>query len=343
MIFTRKYSLEYLLCEYNLLRYDLSHNQSVDSIETLMDLQYYMFPLSFSIPCTITLVEYFNCQKEYSLCVSIINKIIQFWWSYVGPREKLEFAKLKTLSLVIEFRQGLLDSAITSGYFAKRILTGYHEHVFLIHSYIHLTLSLIGEMRVSNVELILQHLEYLSEQTMNCYAKLWYYTLGIDIAIELGYELLPLTDELLDNVTKYRKKLSPGPDERSLVLVYCDSTLAQIYARLGLLDMSKIHFHQALHQIKYDHMHLNNIDFRFKRALLKLVEVQLLHWFHTKENDEDTKEEDFLLQYLNDLKTEEFISWNKSRFYIYQAYYDRLINDYRRGKGLPVHVSLLIR
>ncbi|CAF3399020.1 unnamed protein product [Rotaria sp. Silwood1] len=341
-LFDDKYRLEYLLCQYNLLQYDLSRQQSIDSINTLIELQYYVFPLSFSLPCTIALVEYFYCQMNYNQCLMLIDKIIHFWWSYTSPREKLEFAKLKCLSLIIELKQGSLNSAILSGYFAKRILTGYHENIFLIQSCIHLTLALIGEMRISNVELILQHLEYLSEQTMNCYTKLWYYILVIDIAIELGHELLPITNELLENITKYRKKLVPGSNERSLLLVYSDCTLAQIYARLGLLNSSKIHFHQAIHQIKYDQMHLSNIDFRFKRALLKLTETQLLHWYHKADHEEDTTEDCFLFNYLDEFKNEEFTSWNKSRFFIYQAYYDRLINDYRREKNFSIDVSLVM-
>ncbi|CAF3446271.1 unnamed protein product [Rotaria socialis] len=339
-LFMHKYSLEYLLCQYNLLRYDLSLNQSIDSINALIDLQYYMFPLSFSLPCTIILVEYFYCQMNYSQCLTLINEIIQFWWSYVSPREKLEFAKLSCLSLIIELKRGLLGSAIASGYFAKRVLAGYHENIFLINSCIHLTLALIGDMRISNIELIIQHLDYLSEQTMNCYGKLWYYILAIDIGIELGYELLPITNELLDNIAKYRKKLLPGTNERSLALFYSDCTLAQIYARLGLLDMSKIQFHQAIHQIKHDQMHLTNTDFRFKRALLKLVEVQLLHWYHKRANEEETKKQDFLLHHLHEFKNEELTSWNKSRLYIYQAYYDRLVNGYRRAHKFPIDNDL---
>jgi hypothetical protein len=192
-------------------------------------------------------------------------------------------------------------------------------------------------MRISNIELILQHLEYLSEQTMNVYAKLWYYILIIDVAIELGYELLPITVGFLNNVTKYRKKFRSGSKERSLVLVYTDCILAQIYARLGLLDISKIHFHQALHQINYDQMYLSSVDFRLKRSLLKLIEVQLLHWYHTKEYEECITIDYFLL---NQLNREEFTVWNKSRFFIYQAYYDRLINDYRRQKKFSIDVSL---
>jgi len=273
---------------------------------------------------------------NYDQCLLLINKIIQYWYSFINPREKLEFAKLKCLSLIIELHQGSLDSAILSGYFAKRILTGCHENIFLIESCIHLTLALIGEMRISNIELILQHLEYLSEQTMNCYAKLWYYILIIDVAIELGYELLPITIYLLDNITKYRKKLRSGSNERSLLLVYSDCVLAQIYARLGLLNISKIHFHQVLHQIKYDQMYLSNVDFRFKRSLLKLIEIQLIHWYYTKEFDEDLTKNSFLL---NQFNHENFTSWNKSRFFIYQAYYDRLINDYRRQENLFIDVS----
>ncbi|CAF4061971.1 unnamed protein product [Rotaria sp. Silwood2] len=339
-LFDGKYRLEYLLCQYNLLQFDLSRQQSIDSINTLIELQYYTFPLSFSLPCTITLVEYFYCQNNYNQCLTLINKIIHFWWSYTSPREKLEFAKLKCLSLIIELQQGSLNSAILSGYFAKRILTGYHENIFLIQSCIHLTLALVGEMCISNVELILQHLEYLSEQTINCYTKLWYYILVIDISIELGYELLPITNDLLENITKYRKKLLPGSNERSILLVYSDCTLAQVYARLGLLNLSKIHFHQALYQIKYDQMHLSNTDFRFKRSLLKLVEIQLLHWYHRKEHEENEMQNYFLLNYLNEFKNDEFTSWNKSRFFIYQAYYDRLINDYNRHKNFSIDVSL---
>ncbi len=284
----------------------------------------------------MNLVEYFYCQKNYNQCVTLINESIRFWWSYVTPREKLEFAKLKCLSLIIELKQGSLDSAIVSGYLAKRILSGYHENIFLIESCIHLTLALIGEMRVSNIELILQHLEYLSEQTMNCYAKLWFYILVIDVALELGYELLPITETFLDNVTKYRKKLRSGSNERSLTIVYSDCVLAQIYARLGILSVSKIHFHQVLHHIKHEQMHLPHVDFRFKRSLLKLIEIQLLHWYHTKEYEECLTIDSFIF---NQLQNEEFASWNKSRFLIYQAYYDRLINDYRRHKNFPIDVS----
>ncbi len=244
--------------------------------------------------------------------------------------------------MIIELKQGSIDSALLSGYFAKRILTNYHENIFLFQSCIYLTLALIAEMRISNIELILQHLEYLSEQTMNCYGKLWYYILVLDVGIELGYELLPITTDLLNNISKYRKKLLRGSNERSLLLVYSDCTLAQIYARLGLLDMSKIHFHQALHQIKYDQMHLANNDFRFKRGLLKLAEVQLLHWYYEKESDENLTKDYFLLNHFNESNNEEFISWNKTRLFIYQAYYDRLTNDDRRQRNLSIDVSLKI-
>jgi hypothetical protein len=280
-------------------------------------------------------VEYFYCQSNYNQCIALIDKIIHFWWAHISPREKLEFAKLKCLALIVELKQGSLDSGILSGYFAKRMLTGYHENVFLIESCIHLTLALIGEMRIVNIESILQHLEYLSEQTMNCYVKLWYYVLVLDVAMELGYELLPITSDLLNNITKYRKKLRSGTHERSLLLVYSDCILSQIYARLGLLDASKIHFHQVLHQLKYDQMYLSNVDIRLKRSLLKLVEIQLLHWYHNKESEQTTTINDFLL---NQLNGEEFISWNKSRFFIYRSYYDRLINDYRREENLPIDV-----
>jgi hypothetical protein len=274
---------------------------------------------------------------NYNQCLLLIDKIIHFWWSFISPREKLEFAKLKCLSLIIELKQGSLDSAISSGYFAKRLLTSYHENVFLIESCIHLTLALIGEMRISNTELILQHLEYLSEQTMNCYAKLWYYILIVDVAIELGYELLPITIDLLDNITKYRKKLRSGSHETSLLLIYSDCVLAQIYARLGFLDISKIYFHQVLHEIKYDQMHLSNVDFRFKRSVLKLIEVQLIHWYYRKESDDKTTINDFLLkQFIH----EDFSAWNKTRFFIYQAYYDRLVNDYNRKENISIDVSL---
>ncbi|CAF4636412.1 unnamed protein product, partial [Rotaria magnacalcarata] len=83
-------------------------------------------------------------------------------------------------------------------------------------------------------------------------------------------------------------------------------------------------------------MHLTNTDFRFKRALLKLVEVQLLHWYHRRANEEETKRQDFLLHNLDEFKNEELTSWNKSRLYIYQAYYNRLVNDYRREHKFPV-------
>ena len=214
---------------------------------------------------------------------------------------------------------------------------------FLIQTCIHLTLSLIGDMRMSNIELILQHLEYLSEQTMNCYAKLWYYVVNIDVAIELGYQLLPIQSILLDNIGKYRRKLVPGGNERSLLLIYCDCTLAQIYARLGLLDSSKIFFHQALNQIKYEQIHISNIDFRFRRALLKLIEVQLLHWYYKEETNDhdDVSMTDYLfLNVLNEFKNEQYESWNKSRYMIYEAYYDRLVNDYRRTKNNLIDVSL---
>jgi len=278
---------------------------------------------------------------NYNQCSILINKLITFWWSHITPREQLELGKLKSFSLIIELKQNLLESAILSGYFAKRLLTGYHENIFLIETCIHLTLALIGEMRISNIELILQHLEYLSEQTMNCYAKLWYYILVIDVAIELGYELMPITIDFLENITKYRKKLLTGPNQRSLLIVYSDCTLAQIYIRLGKLNMSKIHFQQALHQIKYDQMHLSNIDFRFKRALLKLIETQLLYWYHTKEFEETITKDCFLLNIIEDHVNEKLIPWNRTRFCIYQAYYDRLINDYKRRQKFSIDVNIV--
>ncbi|CAF5186961.1 unnamed protein product, partial [Rotaria magnacalcarata] len=273
---------------------------------------------------------------DFNRCLTLINRLITFWWAQTTPREKLELGKLKSLSLIIELKQGSFESAILSGYFAKRLLTGYHENIFLTETCIHLTLALIGEMRISNIELILQHLEYLSEQTMNCYAKLWYYILVIDVAIELGYELMPITIDFLENITKYRKKLLTGPNQRSLLIVYSDCVLAQIYIRLGLLNMSKIHFQQALHQIKYDQMHLSNIDFCFKRALLKLIETQLLYWYHTKEDEETIAKDCFLLHAIEHHVNDKLIPWNRSRYFIYQAYYDRLINDYKRTKGYSI-------
>ena len=318
------------------MKYNLYGHQSIDSINALIDLQFHTFPLVFSLPCTINLVEYFYCQSNSTQCLILIEKILHFWWGYITPRERLEFAKLKCLSLIIELKQGSLDSAILSGYFAKRMLTGYHENIFLIESCIHLTLALIGEMRIMNIESILHHLEYLTEQTMNCYGKLWYYILVIDVAIELGYELLPMSMELLDNITKYRKKLRSGSTEETLLLVYSDCVLSQIYARLGMLNPSKIHFHQVLYQIKYEQMSLSSIDFRFKRILLKLVEIQLIHWYHSKDSEESITINHFLFHQFN---LDEFDPWNQSRICIYQAYYDRLINDYRRQENYPIDVS----
>ena len=328
--------MEYLICQYHLVRYQLSRHQSIESINILIDLQYHTYPITFSLPCTIILIEYFYCQMNYSQCLLLINRLITFWWSHISAREKLELGKLKTFSLIIELKHTSLESAILSGYFAKRLLTGCHENIFLIETCIHLTLALIGEMRISNIELILQHLEYLSEQTMNCYAKLWYYILVIDVAIELGYELLPITIDFLENITKYRKKLLTGPHQRSLLIVYSDCTLAQIYIRLGLLNLSKIHFQQALHQIKYDQMHLSNIDFRFKRGLLKLIESQLLYWYYSKEY---ITKDSFLLSTINEHVNEKLIPWNRTRFYIYQAYYDRLVNEYKRQQEYMFDVS----
>lgn len=333
-----KYRLEYLICQYHLLQYHLSRHQSVESLHTLIDLNYHTYPLTFSLPCTVILIEYFYDQTNYQQCLTLIQNMMVFWWPHLTSREKLELAKLKSLSLIIELKQSSLESAILSGYFAKRLLTGYHENSFLIETCIHLTLALIGEMRISNIELILQHLEYLSEQTMNCYTRFWYYILTVDVAIELGYELLPMTMELLENVTKYRKKLLTGANQQSLLIVYSDCTLAQIYIRLGMINLSKIHFQQALHQIKYDQMHLSNIDFRFKRALLKLVETQLLYWYYTKENEEFISEESFLFHALEEHLHEETVPWNRTRFYIYQAYYDRLINDCKRKENCLVDV-----
>ncbi|CAF1403209.1 unnamed protein product, partial [Rotaria sordida] len=335
-IFIEKYRLEYLICQYHLLHYQLSHNQSIESINTLINLQYYIYPLIFSLPCTIILIEYFYCQMNYNQCLILINKLIRFWWSHITSREKLELGKLKSLSLIIELKQGSLESAILSGYFAKRLLTGYHENIFLIETCIHLTLALIGEMRISNIELILQHLEYLSEQTMNSYAKLWYYILVIDVAIELGYELIPITNDFLENITKYRKKLLTGANQRSLLIIYSDCTLAQIYIRLGKLNMSKIHFQLVIHQIKYDQMYLSNIDFRFKRALLKLIETQLLYWYHTKEYEDNITKDYFLLNIIDNHINDKLIPWNRTRYFIYQAYYDRLINDYKREQQYSI-------
>jgi hypothetical protein len=335
-----KYRLEYLLCQFHRLRYQLSHRQANDSITMLLELQYQTLPLEFSLPTTIVLVEYFFCQMNYQQCLQLIDRFVYFWWSFVSPREKLELAKLKCLSLIIELKQGKLESAIVSGYFAKRMLTGYHENIFLIESCIHLTLALIGEMRISNIALILQHLEYLSEQTMNCYAKLWYYILVLDVAIELGYELLPITDELLDCITKYRKKLLAGSNQRSLLLIYGDCILSQINARLGYFRASKIHFHQVLYQLKVEHRHLSNSDFRLKRVLLKLVEIQLLHWHQTNTTDADVSTPHaFLMHYLDVSNSEEFISWNRTRFLIYQAYYDRLVNTNETNRSTTIDVS----
>ena len=276
--------------------------------------------------------------NDPSRCLILINQLIDFWWKHLSSREKLELAKLKTLSLIIELKQSSLESAILAGYFAKRLLTGYHENIFLIETCIHLTLALIGEMRISNIELILQHLEYLSEQTRNCYAKLWYYILVIDVAIELGYELLPITIDFLDNVSKYRKKLLAGSNQRSLLMVYSDCILAQIYIRLGQINPSKIHFQQAFHQIKYDQMYLSKSDFRFQRGLLKLIETQLLHWYHGREY---LTKENFLLSTIDEHVNDRSIPWNRTRFCIYQAYYDRLINAYRREEDLPIDVNLI--
>lgn len=265
-----------------------------------------------------------------SQCLILINQLFDFWWKYLSNRDKLELAKLKTLSLIIELKQSSLESAILSGYFAKRLLTGYHENIFLIETCIHLTLALIGEMRISNIELILQHLEYLSEQTRNCYAKLWYYILVIDVAIELGYELLPITIDFLENVGKYRKKLLAGSNQRSLLMIYSDCILAQIYIRLGIINQSKIHFQQVFHQIKYEQMYLSKNDFRFQRGLMKLIETQLIHWYHSREY---LIKENFLLYIINEHITD------RTRLCVYQAYYDRLINDYRREEDLPIDVN----
>ncbi|UJR09615.1 hypothetical protein I4U23_013849 [Adineta vaga] len=334
--FINQYRMEYLICQYYLLQYHLSRHQSHETRNILINLQYHIYPLSFSLPCTIILIEYFYCEMNYNQCFMLINNLIQFWWSYVTAREKLELGKLKSLSLIIELKQNSLESAILSGYLAKRILTGYHENIFLMETCINLTLALIGEMRISNIELILQHLEYLSEQTMNCYAKLWYYILVIDVAIELGYELIPITIDFLENISKYRRKLLTGSNQRSLLILYSDCTLAQIYIRLGELNLSKIHFQQALHQIKYDQMHLSTVDFRFKRALLKLIETQLLYWYYIKESEENISKDCFLLTMINTHVNEELIPWNRTRYLIYQAYYDRLINDYKRSQNYPI-------
>lgn len=335
--------MEFLICQYQLLRYHLSRHQSDEAREALINSQYHIYPISFSLPCTIVLIEYFYSEMDYQQCSVLINRMITFWWPHVTAREKLELGKLKTLSLIIQLKQGALESAILSGYFAKRILTGYHENVFLIETCIHLTLALIGEMRISNIELILQHLEYLSEQTMNGYTKLWYYILAIDVAMELGYQLLPITIDFLENITKYRKKLLTGPNQQSLLIAYSDCTLAQVYARLGRLNMSKIHFQHALHQIKYDQMHLSNVDFRFKRALLKLVETQLIHWYYAKDAEDETLGRDcFLLTTIESYVHEESIPWNRTRFLIYRAYYDRLVNEFNRSRNYPLDVSSFI-
>lgn len=336
--------MEYLLCQYHFLHYELFRHQSpINAIPNLLELDFFIYPLSFSLPCTVALVDYFYSQRDYPQCLHLIDQLIQFWWSFLHPREKLELAKLKSLSLIIELKQGAMESAILSGYFAKRILTGYNEHVFLIETCIHLTLALIGEMRLANIEPILQHLEYLTDQTLNVHGKLWYYILIIDVAMELGYEICPIRQESLEQILKYRKRLRSGPNQRSLTLFYSDCTLAQIYGRMGLLETSKIHFHSVLHQFECDQMYLSKNDFRLQRALLKLVEVQLIHWYHGKEEerDENWRKDCFLFNALTDLKSEECHSWNHSRYGIYQAYYDRLINAYRREKGDPIDVSRL--
>ena len=301
-------------------------------MKNLLELNYYIYPFSFSFPCTVALVEYFYCQINYGECLNLIHRFIQHWWSYSSSREKLELAKLKCLSLIIELKEGALESAILSGYFAKRVLTGHHESVFLIETSIHLTLALIYEMRISHIQLILEHLEYLSEQTMNFEAKLWYYVLSIDASMELGCEFLPMSIDFLDQIGKYRQKLTSKSNQQTLLLIYTDCVLSEIYIRLGHSYESKIHFNQVLYQIKRDRIHLSNIDLRFKRVLLKLIEIQLLHFYH---DQPESNRELFLVHHLN----EEFHSLNKSRFFIYQAYYDRLINDYRRKDQLPIDVS----
>ena len=268
--------------------------------------------------------------------------MIEFWWNFISSREKLELAKLKTISLIIELKQGSLESAILSGYFAKRLLTGYHENVFLIETCIHLTLALIGEMRISHIELILQHLEYLSEQTMNCYAKLWYYILVIDVAIELGYELIPITYDFIENVRKYRQKLFHGAYQRSLVLIYTDCTLAQICVRLGRLFISKKHFHQALQEIRSNQMFLSDVDFRFQRSLLKLVETQLIYWFYSSEWDDERhlNKDSFLLYSIEEHLFDRSVFWNRTRWFIYRSYYQRLTLTSDRSTSSSWRTSL---
>ena len=226
------------------------------------------------------------------------------------------WANLKSLSLIIELKQSSLESAILSGYFAKRLLTGCHENIFLIETCIHLTLALIGEMRISNIELILQHLEYLSEQTMNCYAKLWYLYSSDRCSDWIRIWITSDYHRFSGECYKISQEIgSPEPNQRSLLIVYTDCTLAQIYIRLGVLNLSKIHFHQALHLIKYDQMHLSNIDFRFKRGLLKLIETQLLFWYHTKEFEDDITKDYFLLHTIEENVNEQTIPCNRARFF----------------------------
>lgn len=306
----------------------------------LIALQYHFYPIVFSLPCTVVLVEYFFSQTDYQQCSTLIQRLVHVWWPHLSLREKLELGKLKSIQLIVELKQGALESSILSGYFAKCLLTGYHENIFLIETCIHLTLALIGEMRISNIELILQHLEYLSEQTMNYYAKLWYYVLVIDVAMELGYELIPLTIDFLENISKYRQKLLSGLNPRSLLAVYSDCTLAQIYVRLGRLTMSKRHFQQALYQIKFNPMYLSSVDFRFQRALLKLIETQLIYWYYIGEREECLTKDSFLLTAIESHVNDALVPWNRTRFAIYQAYYDRLINDYRRERRFSIDVSL---
>ncbi|CAF4229994.1 unnamed protein product, partial [Rotaria magnacalcarata] len=71
-------------------------------MNALIDLEYYTYPISFSLPCTVILIEYFYCQMDFNRCLTLINRLITFWWAQTTPREKLELGKLKSLSLIIE-------------------------------------------------------------------------------------------------------------------------------------------------------------------------------------------------------------------------------------------------
>ncbi|CAF0936213.1 unnamed protein product [Didymodactylos carnosus] len=328
------YSFEYLKCQFYVLQYKIGKridNQTLidESIQTILKYPYYKYPFSFSCSCTILLIDYYYEHYEYQICLNLINQFIKYWWLISGSSEKLEFAKLITLSLIIQLNQNNVGRSIHCGYFSTDVLSRFHENIFLVETLIQLTYSLLYKMGLSSIEKILDNLDDISNQTSNYYTKLWYYILVIDVAVEFGYEILPINLKFLNLLSNYRKKLT----DNSKQLFYVDCSLAQIYSRIKEFKLSTKHFNNALTMFSYTKLSMN--DFSVQRALFKLAEVQLLNWWYQVKYKHYTDivsvtKEHFLYTYIKNLLPKES-KLLLSRYYIYDAYYSRLVETYQQS------------